>query len=217
MASQGEGSGVGAVAQRAGRFLILAGATFLVLLALQGALASPWSAAYRGLAGAALGRLGSTRVAFVPLEPPTEWQDTRILITSSRAPGLEAETRSGSRLDTYLPSALFLSLLLAGPGSAKGKIRSAAIGLGLIHIGAMGLIGLALVDQLADHPDLRPFAVPGALRAPLHSLVTTLRGHLQPMLLFTVLVWLLVTSPQFGVRDDSPTPSTPPRSPRRPE
>jgi len=206
MASPGAGRGLGVTSRGTARFLIVAAATFGAMLALQEVAAGPWAGFYRALAGATLGRLGSTHVRFVPLEPRTRWQDTRILITSTRSP-LEAETRCGSRLDTYLPAALLLSLVVAGPGTVRGKLRGAAIGLALIHAAAMALIGLALIDQLTDHPELRPFAVPAAFRGPLRSLVVAVRGHLQPMLLFTVLVWLLVTFPWAAVRDGSPTPS----------
>jgi hypothetical protein len=186
------------------------------MLLLRDTVFRPWAAGYRGLANAVLGRLGPTRAHFVPLEPPTEWQDTRILITSAREPRLEAETRCGSRLDTYLPSSLFLALVIAGPAPARRKLRDAAIGLALIHALAMGMIALALINQLAEQPELRPFAVPGALRGPLHSVVTAVRGHLHPMLLATLLVWLLLTFPRPSAgAPGPPTPSSPARPPRR--
>lgn len=217
MASQVADRRVAGSGWRVARFVAIALLTFVALLALRETVAKPWAAGYRGLANAVLGHLGPTRARFVPLEPPTGWQDTRILITSAREPRLEAETRCGSRLDSYLPSALFLSLVIARPGRARRKLRDAAIGLALVHAAAMGMIGLALIDQLADQPELRPFAVPGVLRAPLHAVTAAVRGTLHPMLLLTLLVWMLVTFPRppAGAPAGPPTPSRPATRRRR--
>jgi hypothetical protein len=180
-------------AARTIRFLVVALAVYAGFLLLWAPAAGIWGDGYRCALQAALGRFGpGVQVRFAPHATPTRYVDTEVVITSERAPQIEAFTETGSLVGTYLPTALLVSLVVASPLPGRRKLRALVLGLLALQLVTLALTALTLLDHLADHPELRPFAVPGVLRPALHTLVAAVRGHFYPMLVLTCAIWMLV-------------------------
>ncbi|MGQ0722281.1 MAG: hypothetical protein ACT4PE_12035 [Candidatus Eiseniibacteriota bacterium] len=191
---------------RIGRFLIVALPLYAGCLLLWTPIAATWGDGYRFASEAVLGRFGpGVRVRFAPHPHPTKYVDTELVITSERAPDVEAVGESGSLSGTYLPSALLVSLVAGTRMPARRRLVGLAAGIVLVHIAALAITALALLDQLADEPQFRPFAVPGSLRPALATVAAAVRGHFYPMLAVTCGIWAAVT---FGSPPSArPTPA----------
>lgn len=174
----------------------ITGFAFRVIL-VYGLFTLPWhglgtlyGSAFRAVANVLFGQFGSDGAArFEPLPDATTKRDTQ-LVLRHRWTGREITTQYGSRYTGYLPTAVFVALMVATP--LPRRRRLAALGVGLMLISAFVALRVALsllqgfrFVGLFDYASSGNYAIDLACEVISKSTITSF--------FMPIFVWLLVS------------------------
>jgi hypothetical protein len=118
----------------AARFLLRLVALYALLIVPWPGWADAYARGYRAAGDWLFGDFGGDGIVrFEPPERRKEQVDTQITIGNRRTRGKPQTADHSARLTGYLPTALFVALVLATPVAWRRRLLSLAVGLALVH------------------------------------------------------------------------------------
>lgn len=148
-------------------FALRVGVGLAILLAGWSVLARPYGDAFRALGEAATWAAGHGEVAFVARPPGDPAPQDTVIVVPAHGDAPAWTLRCDSRFTGYLPTIVFVALLIATPLPWRRRRRAGLLGLLAVHAYVAARLALGLLVGLSRNAALAPEgALPAFLRHP---------------------------------------------------
>ncbi len=164
-----------------------------ILLALWPLVGDAHRTAFCAFGNVGLSRFGSAaHVRFDPVDGPTRFEDTRMTLGLGDPPVSRREDHTSAFLHSYLPSSLFVALVLATPVPRRRRWLALPVGLALLHAFVAVKLALHLVLLFSTSPE-SGIRLGESTRSGLDRLFYALVVSWFPLYVVPILVWIPTT------------------------
>ncbi|NOT01965.1 MAG: hypothetical protein HOP29_15225 [Phycisphaerales bacterium] len=196
-------------ASQAGRFFLLGGACYLLLIYPWPGVGAGYAGAYRGVCNVVFESVGwNSKARFEALDDPSGTRDSRVVISTATGDGT-IKRRSVSfhtRRTGYVPTAELLALVLATPIPWRRRWKKAVWGILGISLFIAVETGVTILYSMTGTPPI--ISVVPATSSFFEELYNMSVASPTVSLIVPVLIWILVCVPVSGILDGAPVVGT---------